>query len=140
MGLPSYYIGLGSATTGGASNRGVVQNIQRVSEKADDNVYSLSFLVEGVREDDIAVVAKDGQLVIELEKEYDPQKVAHTNWDKSYGIFTRYIDLPADADGSGLKKTVSGGVLTIEFARSGAPAKTSKKAPARSEKKPEATL
>lgn len=138
MGLPSYYIGLSASASGGINNPGVARNIQTVGEKSDKNSYALSFMVEGVREEDIAVVAKEGTLIVELEKEYDPQKVAHSNWDKSYGIFTRYIELPEDADESSLKKSVSEGVLTVELARSGAAAQTSKKPS--SKKQPEATI
>lgn len=91
------------------------QKMQMLDSSTEQNAYNLAFNVEGVRPEDIAVVISDGHLVIEFEKEYDPNKVAHTNWDKSFGIFTRWFSIPKGIGPEHLKTKVIGGRLEIRL-------------------------
>ena len=140
MGLPSYYFGLNSGVMTGIQNQSLSGRLPMVSKTTESEKYSVSFAVEGVHKEDIAVVIRNGQLIVELEKEYDPSKVAHSNWDKSYGIFTRYIDLPEDVDASALKTSVAEGVLTVEISRLSSAKKSSKSAGKKPSVAPEASL
>lgn len=101
--LPGYYNGLTREVVRGPlpaqrvafpSSRQIYQipMLQEPRESKDRFQFRLN--VSGVRSEDIAVVARPGELLIEVEKEFNPFQLAHTNWDKCHGVFRRRMELP----------------------------------------------
>ena len=142
----SYYVGLnGNMTTGtqlpvGGQAVGSLKSSKITMTNdpvVDDQGYHLSFDVQGVKPADIAVVMSGNDVIIELEKEYDPSRVAHTNWDKAYGVFTRRMRMLADVDS--VEYSISDDKLHIDMLRMGTIAVSGKKTTPVSQS-PEATI
>lgn len=124
QGLPTYYFGLDEASTRGREPRSLqvfprARQITKIPVLNYPVEYSdrfhLSLNVGGVDSRDIAVVVEGSQLIIEIEKEFDPYKVAQSNWDKCYGVFYRTFDLPPGIEGDQVQCTLNDGVLEVEI-------------------------
>ena len=122
--LPSYYNGLTSETVRSAypAARAIFSNSRQIkkiptllepTETADR--YALALDVSGVNPQDISVVITGNQVLIEVEKEFNPLHVAETNWDKCFGIFRRAFDLPKDCDKKNIQYRAQNGTLFIEI-------------------------
>lgn len=121
--LPTYYIGLNEGNTRSRRPTNIiafplVREITKIPFAQDphefNDKYLLSFNVEGVNAQDIAVALEGRTLHIEVEKEFNPFKVTHTNWGKAWGIFLRKMELPMDANDKRIFYSVYKGTLTIE--------------------------
>lgn len=105
--LPTYYFGLTKENVRGftpsqlpllpLSNQ--IQKIPFIKPPEEsDEKFSLSLDVSNVSLNDISVVTSEDDLIVEIEKEYQPDKVAKTNWDKCFGVFTRRFTIPEEVD------------------------------------------
>lgn len=138
--LPSYYNGLTRETVRSAypaaraifSNARQIKKIPTLLEPTETtDRYALALDVSGVHPQDIAVVIRDNQVLIEVEKEFSPFKVTETNWDKCFGIFRRAFELPIDSDKKNIQYRAQNGALFIEIFKVAAAQKgQDKKAPA----------
>ena len=145
--LPSYYNGLTRETVRSAypAARAIFSSARQIkkiptllepTETADR--YALVLDVSGVNPNDIAVVVSDNQLLVEVEKEYNPFQVAETNWDKCFGIFRRAFELPIDSDKKNINYRTQNGALFIEIFKVKAAQKgQDKKAPAQTPTQPQ---
>ncbi len=122
--LPSYYNGLTQETMRSAypaaraifSSARQIKKIPTLLEPTETtDRYALVLDVSGVRPEDIAVVVRDNQVLVEVEKEFNPFRVAETNWDKCFGIFRRAFDLPLDSDKKNIHYRAQNGALFIEI-------------------------
>jgi HSP20 family molecular chaperone IbpA len=122
--LPGYYNGLTSETVRGlypaqVARFPMTQQITKIpvlvepTQLADK--VSLSLDVSGVLAEDIAVIVDGNQLIVEIEKEFNPFRVTHTNWDKCYGIFRRAFTLPDGVVASQIQYRVRAQVLEIDI-------------------------
>ena len=104
--MPTYYFGLYREPSTNQVLKNILQpsipQIHKIPSLSDCEEYVggyyLCLDVSGVNPQDIALDIREGHLVVELEKEFDPYKVAHSNWDKAYGIFSRAFKLPENVD------------------------------------------
>jgi HSP20 family molecular chaperone IbpA len=122
--LPGYYNGLTRETVRGlypaqVARFPMTQPITKIPVLVEPtqlaNRVSLSLDVSGVRAEDIAVIVDGNQLIVELEKEFHPFRVTHTNWDKCYGIFRRAFTLPEGVVASQIHYRVRAQVLEIDI-------------------------
>lgn len=81
----------------------------------DRKKYQLAINLPGIKEKDIDVFIEGKQLIIEVNKKYDPFKVAHTNWDKCYGLLRRAFYLPDDVKITTFEQTFKGETLTVNL-------------------------
>lgn len=122
-GLPTYYFGLTEDNVRSASPTAQIlpftRQIHKIPFVDEPHEFADRYLVElnvaGVEPQDIAVITDGRILHIEVEKEFDAFKVTHTNWEKSYGIFYRNLELPRDANFKRIFYSAFNGVLSIEI-------------------------
>ncbi|MGZ3273282.1 MAG: Hsp20/alpha crystallin family protein [Caulobacteraceae bacterium] len=69
----------------------------------------------GLKEKDVQVVVSDGVLTISGEKraEREQKDKGYMFVERSYGAFSRSVDLPADIDSTKIKATIADGVLKV---------------------------
>ncbi len=144
--LPSYYNGLTYETVRNglpAAQFSSAQQIKKIPTLIEptetQDRYTLSLDVSGVNPNDIAVVVDGNQLLIEIEKEFDPFKLAHTNWDKCYGLFKRTFELPENCDKKQINFRSENGALSIEIFKTDL-ARTAPAPKATTQSPPELTL
>ncbi len=91
------------------------------SEASEGNgTYSISMEVPGINESDIDLTVEDGVVTVRGEKKTSTEKSGDT-WffsERQYGAFRRSFQLPADADGDGVKAEMKDGVLHISVPKS----------------------
>ena len=122
MSLPTNYFPTSSASSAIPStvSSPKAKKMQLISgPHQDDEKYSLAINIHGVQPEDIAIVCQGSELLVEFEKEFNPNAVATSNWDKSYGIFTRRFSLPADVDTQNIAYSINNGQLDIELMKTG---------------------
>ena len=76
--------------------------------------------VPGINESDIDLTVEDGVVTVRGEKKTSTEKSGDT-WffsERQYGAFRRSFQLPADADGDGVKAEMKDGVLHISVPKS----------------------
>jgi HSP20 family protein len=95
------------------------------AEASEGNgTYSISMEVPGINESDIDLTVEDGVVTVRGEKKTSTEKSGGT-WffsERQYGAFRRSFQLPADADGDGVKAEMKDGVLHISVPKSKADA------------------
>lgn len=123
-GLATYYFGLDQQISRGRSVQQMalfprareIRKIPLITPPTEfSDSFRLSLDVSGVIPEDIAVVVEGRELIVEIEKEFDPYKVAHSNWDKCYGVFTRVFELPEGVDGTQVHCWLNRDCLEIEI-------------------------
>jgi HSP20 family protein len=69
----------------------------------------------GLKEKDVQVLLEDGVLTISGEKraEREEKDKGYRFVERSYGSFSRSVELPADIDTTKIKATIGDGVLTV---------------------------
>ena len=91
------------------------------AEASEGNgTYSISMEVPGINESDIDLTVEDGVVTVRGEKKTSTEKSGDT-WffsERQYGAFRRSFQLPADADGDGVKAEMKDGVLHISVPKS----------------------
>jgi HSP20 family protein len=86
--------------------------------------YSISMEVPGINESDIDLTVADDVVTVRGEKKTNIERSGDT-WffsERQYGAFRRSFQLPADADGDGVKAEMKDGVLYISVPKSKADA------------------
>ena len=103
--LPTYYFGLDSVSTRNFTysgsrqrSRGMLKIPFRDPPTESEDMFNFSLDITGINPNDVAVVISGNDLVIEIEREFDPHKVCHTDWEKQFGIFTRHLEIPDEVD------------------------------------------
>jgi HSP20 family protein len=95
------------------------------AEASEGNgTYSISMEVPGINESDIDLTVEEGVVTVRGEKKTSTEKSGDT-WffsERQYGAFRRSFQLPADADGDGVKAEMKDGVLYISVPKSKADA------------------
>ncbi|MCC5973530.1 MAG: Hsp20/alpha crystallin family protein [Rubellimicrobium sp.] len=94
-----------------------------------DDAYRITLEVPGVAENDIAVTAQGGSLVIKGEKKSEREEKTEDYYfsERQYGSFSRSFRLPADADEDAVSATLKDGVLTVTIPRRAEAALATKK-------------
>ncbi len=86
------------------------------SEASEGNgSYSISMEVPGITESEIDLTVEDGVVTVRGEKKTNIERSGDT-WffsERQYGAFRRSFQLPADADGDGVKAEMKDSVLHI---------------------------
>lgn len=84
-----------------------------------DDAYEISVEIPGVSRDDVQIAVDDRTLVISGEKKLSSERdEGQYHWvERSYGQFQRVLDLPDDADETGISASFKDGVLTIRIPR-----------------------
>jgi HSP20 family protein len=101
----------------GSARRNFVPAVE-LSE--NDESYSITVELPGVKKDDVHVDLREGMLVVQGEKrcEREEKKERGRYLERTYGSFCRTFTLPNDADTDALKASFKDGVLTIQVPRS----------------------
>lgn len=101
----------------GGSRRNFVPAVE-LSE--NDESYTITVELPGVKKDDVQVDLREGMLVVQGEKrsEREEKKERGRYLERTYGSFCRTFALPSDADSERLKAAFKDGVLTIQVPRS----------------------
>jgi HSP20 family protein len=83
----------------------------------DENRYTITFELPGVKKEDVTVEMTEGRLSIHGEKksEREEKKERVRYCERSFGTFTRSFYLPADAEGERIVARFQDGVLTLEI-------------------------
>jgi HSP20 family protein len=85
----------------------------------EDDGYRLEMDVPGVRFSEVAITASGRTLRIEGTRERARRSTAecHHLLERTCGRFVRTFQLPDDADATGIRASLSDGVLTVEIPR-----------------------
>lgn len=84
-----------------------------------ENAYHLEAELPGMEEKDVELTVKDGILTVSGEKscEQESGNRKFHRVERSYGSFSRSVQLPADADESAIAAHMKNGVLSIDIAK-----------------------
>ena len=101
----------------GSSRRSFVPAVE-LSE--NDESYTISVELPGVRREDVHVDLREGMLIVQGEKrsEREEKKERGRYLERTYGSFCRTFALPADAETERLEAKFKDGVLSIHIPRS----------------------
>ncbi len=91
----------------------------RVNVSETDKNYLVEAELPGIDEKDIDLTVQDGVLTIAGEKESEEETEGKTfhRLERSYGSFTRSLQLPSDADENKVSASMKNGVLEIEIGK-----------------------
>lgn len=118
-GIPTYYIGLNQDMARTPLNPAAFSMFRQktyLTETKNESLKDAHFIqlnIKGVRPEDVAVVTFKNQLIVEVEKEFQPFQLAHTNWDKRFGLFTRVFELPDELDPDQVRYQIDNGHLNL---------------------------
>jgi len=106
----------------------------RMDVSETDKAYHIKADLPGLNEKDIELTFDDGMLKLSGEKETEQVEDGKTihRVERSYGRFTRSLQLPADADASKIKAQMKNGVLEIDISKQPHAAKKSQRIAIRS--------
>lgn len=107
--------GRGGSTVGG-STFGDAAFTPRLDVSEDDQAYHVEVELPGVKEDDISLEMRDGDLVIRGEKKFerdDKDKKGFHVVERSYGSFLRTVPLGYDVEPEAVEATFKKGVLKV---------------------------
>jgi HSP20 family protein len=93
-----------------------------IAESAED--YTVQFELPGIPQDAIEVNLHEGQLTVKAERK-QPEQAEGRRWhrvEQRYGVFSRTIVLPKDANPEAIEAVYQQGVLTLSIKK--VPAKT----------------
>ena len=90
---------------------------------ATDKEYAITIEVPGVDKKDVKVEISNDTLIIRGEKKQEKEEKNQDFYrvERSYGSFQRILDLPDDADQSGIAATFKKGILTVKMPRKSSP-------------------
>ncbi len=90
---------------------------------ATDKEYAITIEVPGVNEKDVKVEISNDTLIIRGEKKQEKEEKNQDYYrvERSYGSFQRLMNLPDDADQTGIAATFKDGVLTVKMPRKTSP-------------------
>jgi HSP20 family protein len=80
-----------------------------------DGSYIIKAELPGIKKEDVDISVTGDKLSIKGEKKAE-KEVSEENYyrsERSYGIFTRYIDLPPDVDSDNVEASYENGILEI---------------------------
>ncbi len=94
--------------------------VPAVNFSETDNSYVYEVELPGVKKEDIKIDVSDSELVIHGEKKTfeEDRRGQFYHMERSYGSFTRTLDLPSVADAGKIEAKMEHGVLRIEVAKS----------------------
>lgn len=83
----------------------------------EDNLFRISAELPGVEAKDIDVSASDTTLIVKANKQNERNEQAQTYYlhEREYGLFQRFVEIPAGVDHNKIEATFTNGVLTIEL-------------------------
>lgn len=91
--------------------------------------YTISADLPGLTQEDISLTVEDGALTLSGEKLRESEEEGKTfhRVERSYGKFSRTLQLPEDAQQDGISAAMKNGVLTIRIAKTVKQEKTQRK-------------
>lgn len=94
-----------------------------------DKAYTVTAELPGMEQKDVTLTVDDGLLTLSGEKTQESEEQGKTfhRVERSYGKFTRTLQLPADVDENDISAVMKNGVLEITLAKSAKPEKTQKR-------------
>ena len=94
-----------------------------------DKAYTITAELPGLEQKDVSLTVDDGLLTISGEKTQENEEEGKTfhRIERSYGKFTRTLQLPADTDENGINATMKNGVLSVVVAKAEKPEKTQRR-------------
>lgn len=94
-----------------------------------DKEYTISADLPGLTQEEVSLTVEDGVLTLTGERSRETEEEGKTfhRVERSYGKFTRTLQLPEDADEDGVSAAMKNGVLTINIAKTAKPEKAQKK-------------
>lgn len=101
----------------------------RMNISETDKAYTVTAELPGLEQKDIELTLDEGLLTISGEKSEESEEEGKTfhRVERSYGKFTRTLQLPADADENGITASMKNGVLSVTVAKMAKPEKTQKR-------------
>lgn len=97
----------------------------RLDVSETDKAYHIRADLPGLADKDIELTVQDGILTLSGEKQNEKEEDGKTfhRVERSYGRFSRSLQLPADADESKIAASMKHGVLDIEIGKAASMAK-----------------
>lgn len=94
-----------------------------------DKAYTLTADLPGMEQKDISLTVSEGILTVAGEKEQETEEEGKTfhRIERSYGRFSRSLQLPSDADQGAIKATMKNGVLSVVVGKMAKPEKAEKR-------------
>lgn len=97
----------------------------KINISETDKAYTLTADLPGLEQKDVELSVEDGVLTLSGEKSQEKEDDGKTfhRVERTYGKFARTLQLPADADLSGISATMKNGVLEVVIAKLAKPEK-----------------
>lgn len=98
-----------------------------ISETGKD--YTMTAELPSLEQKDISLTVNEGVLTVSGEKQQDTEEEGKTfhRIERSYGRFSRSLQLPSDADENAIEATMKNGVLSVVIKKLAKPEKTEKR-------------
>jgi len=104
----------------GFETSGAIQ-MPKIEVSEDDKSYTVEAELPGLSEDDVSVQLEEGVLTISGERKHEEEKkekgVQYS--ERSYGMFKRTLQVPADVKEDGIQAKFKNGVLRLEMPKTG---------------------
>ena len=102
----------------GEGGRGALQ-APPIDLTETEDAYILTAELPGVKKDDIAIECRQGAILVRAEKKEQREEEGERGYrmERRYGVFTRSLQLPENADADSIKASYQDGVLRIEITK-----------------------
>ena len=110
-------------------NAGLTDIAVKMNISETDKAYTVTAELPGLEQKDVTLTVDDGLLTLSGEKSQESEEEGKTfhRVERSYGKFTRTLQLPADADENNISAAMKNGILSVTVAKAAKPEKTQKR-------------